>query len=284
MAPISVCLKLLLAATLLAAPAAQAQKAAAPQAAIFAAPVEAGIEEAPADIAAATLAVAALLRGLPDAALPPEIGIEPGVADKLREPQVRFEGFDLEGFHLAYVGPSRHGKSGRRIAGSLFFVDAGGRQAEQGFAVDFVARPGGGLLIKEALGERRAPQQPRILMYAVPASRVPQNFFENLRPFGELLAWLEEKSIRPGTLHSTRDPYHVFALSLDRLAAGDRITIDADQTTAAQSLLDIDGWQVAVRRLPPSRGFVAKAGYRSGKTGRAAADLATLAVGAPPKP
>jgi hypothetical protein len=269
MAPASAFRSLLLIAALCAAaPVVHAERTMA-----FRDPVDAVIDEAPADIATATLATVALLRGLPDTALPPQVTVAPGVAEKLRDPHTRFEGFDLTSFNLSYVGPPRSGKPGRRIVGTLVFADDTGRQAEQTYAIDYEFRRGG-LLIREARSERQPPPRPRVAMFAVPAGRVPTDFFAKLRPYGEMLAWLADNAA--DVRHPTSGPHHVFAVALDRLGPGDQLVIDEGKRVA-QTRLDIGGWQIAVRRVESLAGALPlSTAYRPGKWGWTVADVAAL--------
>jgi hypothetical protein len=271
MAPVSVCRSLLLAAALLGAPLVQAESAMA-----FRDAVEASIDEAPADIAAATLAAVALIRGLPEAALPPAVRVASGVAEKLRDPHTRFEGFDLTSFHLGYVGPSRSGKAGRRIVGSLVFADETGRQAEQTYAIDYTFR-GGGILIQEAMSVRHPPPRPRVTMYAVPASRVPTDFLHKVRPYGELLAWLADNAIdATNAATAAKGSHYVFAVALDRLGPDDRLILDEGKNVA-QTRLDIGGWQIAIRRVESLAGALPlRTAYRPGNFGWTVADVALL--------
>jgi hypothetical protein len=215
----------------------------------------------------------ALLRGLPDAALPPEVGVAPGATEKLRDPHTRFEGFDLTGFHLTYLGPLPGGKAGRRIIGTLVFADETGRQAEQTYAIDYLFRPGG-ILIQDARSERQAPPRPRVRMYAVPVSRVPPAFFQNVRPFGEMLGWLAENAV--DRRNAGTGPHFVFAVALDRLGKGDRLILD-EGTGATQTLLDIGGWQIAIRRIDAlDRSMTLRTNYRPARQGWTATDVAVL--------
>ncbi len=274
MASISVCRSVLLAAALLAAPLVHAE-----QATVFRGPVVASIDEAPADIAAATLATVALLRGLPDAGLPPEVAFKPGVAGKLRDPDTRFEGFDLTDIHLTYVGPSRSGQPGRHLVGSLVFTDEAGRQAEQAYAIDYTFRREG-ILVHEAVSDRQPPPRPRAVMYAVPASRVPANFFQTVRPFGEMLGWLADHAIDPQNMAAS-GPHYVFAVSLDRLGKGDRLTLDEGRPVA-QTRLDIGGWQIAVRRVESlDRAVTLRTSYLPADLAWTVEDVAVLTLPGP---
>lgn len=270
MAPASAFRSLLLIAALCAAaPVVHAERTMA-----FRDPVDAVIDEAPADIAAATLAAVALLRGMPGA-IPSQVTVAPGVAEKLRDPHTRFEGFDLTSFNLSYVGPPRSGKPGRRIVGTLVFTDDTGRQAEQTYAIDYEFRRGG-LLIQEARSERQPPPRPRVAMFAVPAERVPADFFAKLRPYGEMLAWLADNAIDVSNAATAKGPHHVFAVALDRLGPGDQLVIDEDKRVA-QTRLDIGGWQIAVRRVESLAGVLPlRTAYRPGKWGWRVADVAVL--------
>jgi hypothetical protein len=275
MAPISVCRRLLLAAALLAAPIAHAESAMS-----FRDPVEATVDEAPPDIAAATLAAVALLRGLPETALPPAVSVAPGLADRLRDPHTRFEGFDLTSFQLGYAGPSRSGKAGRRIVGTLVFADDSGRRAEQTYALDYEFRRGG-LLIREAASERQATLRPRVVMYAVPAERVPADFFNKVRPFGETLAWLADKAIDPQEAATAKGPHYAFAVALDRLGPDDRLVLDEGRKIA-QTRLDIGGWQIAIRRVESlAAALPLRTAYRPGNFGWTVADVARLPPAGP---
>lgn len=277
MAPVSACRSLLLAAALLAAALAHAGPAM-----VFRDAVEASVDEAPADIAAATLAAVALLRGLPEAALPPAVSVASGVAERLRDPHTRFEGFDLTSFHLGYVGPSRSGKAGRRIVGTLVFADESGRQAEQSYALEYEFHRGG-LRIHEAASERQPPPRPRVVMYAVPVDRVPADFFGKLRPFGETLAWLADNATdTKDAATAATGPHYVFAVALDRLAPDDRLILDEGKK-AAQTRLDIGGWQVAIQRVESLAGALPlRTAYRPGNFGWTVADVAVLPPAATP--
>lgn len=239
----------------------------------------ASMKEAPADIVAATLSTVALLRGLPDPALLRPVTFATGLPEKLRDVHTRFEGFDLAGFRLSYLGPSASGQSGRRIIGTLIFVDGSGRRAEQGYALDYSLQ-GQGLLLHDGAIGRQAPLRPRVQMYALPASRVPTDYFDRVRPFAETLDWLTRNAMdlkREPIRHA--EPVYVFAVSLDRLGNGDRLVLDAGGRVA-QTLLDIGGWQTAVSRFetPEGKPLTIRASYRSGESGRTVENVATLTL------
>lgn len=271
------CASALLAALLLVAPFSHAENIAA-----YRGSLTASIDEAPADISAVTLSAVALLRGLRDPSLLGPVKFKSGVADKLHDPHTRLEGFDLTGFRLTYLGPSSSGQAGRRIIGILTFDDAAGRRAEISYAIDYTL-DAETLLVREAMIGRKSPARPRVLMYAVPASRVPADFLMNLRPFGETLAWLANNASAVGASAPVPPEVHyVFALSLDRLGEEDRLILDKGQN-ASQSLLDIGGWQMVVRRIVPrEKPQEIRTSVRSAKTGRTVTDVATLTlIGAP---
>lgn len=268
MAFTTVCRKLPLVVALLAAAPVHAEQTKA-----FRETVTASVDQAPPDVNAAIMAVVALLRGLPEAALPGEVSAMPGVAEKLRDPHTRFEGFDLTSFHLGYLGPSPYGKESRRIVGTLVFADDSGRQAEQTYAIDY-GRRAGGILIHDAKSARQAPLRPRVKMHAVPVGRVPADFFQKVRPFGEMLGWLANNAI---DAHITgKEAFYVFAVSLDRLGEGDQLIIDAGESVA-QTRLDIGGWQLAVRRIEAvDRPLTLRTSYRPDKQAWIATDVAKL--------
>lgn len=249
------------------------------QAMVYRAPLKASLEEAPPDLTTVVLSMVALLRGLSDTTQLSPVEFAPGVTNHLRDAYTRLEGFDMAGFRLAYLGPSSSGQLGRRVIGSVAFVDQNGRRAEMGFAIDYVLQ-GAGVLVREAAIKRQAPPQPRVLMHLVPAKRVPPDFFERVRPFGEMLVWLSQNAIEPQKTPSpSSDPVYVFALGLDRLGIGDRLVLDA-AGKLPQTLLDMGGWQMAVSRFDvlPETPLAVKAEYQPEGSGKARLELATITL------
>ena len=277
MASISLSSRALLAAiALLAAPLSQAENAMA-----YRGSAATALDEAPADVVAVTLSTVALLRGLREPARLRPVTFKPGVAEKLRDPHTRFEGFDLKGFQLSYLGPSTHAKSGRRIVGSLVFADSSDLRSEVSYAIDYALQPQQ-LLIHEAAVERKSPLRPRVVMYAVPTRRMPADFFQTVRPFGETLGWLAKNSINTtNTATLGSEPHYVFAASLDRLGKQDRLILNEGEKVS-QTLLDIGGWQMIVRRVEPTdRPVTTNVSYRAGNRGGTARDIAILTLPAP---
>lgn len=273
MACISTCLKgLLLALALTAAAAAQAQKVQ-----IHRTPASIAFEEMPQDIAAVTMTLVAMLRGLPETELPPEVRLAPGSTAKLADPYTRFEGFDLRGVHFDYIGPSRQGETGRRLVGTLSFSDETGRSAHQTFAVDYgLGR--NGIVIHEAASDRAPPLVPRVVLLAVPVRQVPPDLLQTARPHGELLAWLADHAIDPKRPYQGESGFYVFAVSLDRLGPKDRLVFDA-RRPPPQKLLDQGGWVMAVRHIDTSAaGNRLSVGYRPAAHGWAIEELATFTL------
>lgn len=274
MASISWCSSVLAATLLLVAPHGQAQDATAIRGRVLA-----PLQDAPADVAAVALSATALLRGLKPAALPAGVAFAAGVAEKINDPHTRFEGFDVAGMRLSFLGPSGSGKPGRHVIGTLAFVDGAGRRAEETFVMDYVVQ-GDRLLVGEAAVRRQAPLRPRVEMYRMPASRVPADFLQRVRPFAETLDWLRRDAGDAKNPPAAKgEPLYVFAISLDRLESGDRLQLDA-AGQLAQMLVDIGGWQLAVSRIEqlPDAPLTLRANYRSARLDRTVENLATLSI------
>lgn len=261
----------LLAALLLMVPVAQAQDATAIRGTVVA-----PLQDAPADVVAATLSVVAALRGLKDPAQFKPVEFAAGAMKNISDPHTRFDGFDVAGLHLGYVGPSASGLPGRRIVGTLAFVDGAGRRAEETIALDYLVKPDG-LLVREAVVGRQAPLRPRIVLYRLPASRMPADFLAQIKPFGETLDWLARNADNDESGATSGEPFFIFAVSMDRLESDDRLTLDADGRIA-QTLLDIGGWQMVVSRIDPGANapMTLRVNYRSARLGRTIENLATL--------
>lgn len=263
----------LLAALLLMAPVAQAQDATAIRGTVVA-----PLQDAPADVVAATLSVVAALRGLKDPAKFKPVEFAAGAMKNISDPHTRFDGFDVAGLHLGYLGPSASGLPGRRIVGTLAFVDGAGRRAEETIALDYLVKADG-LLVREAAVARQAPLRPRVVLYRLPASRMPADFFARIKPFDETLDWLARTATPANMETAGGEPLFVFAVSMDRLENHDRLILDADGPIE-QTLLDIGGWQMAVSRIESGTDapMTLRVNYRSARLGRNVENLATLKI------
>ncbi|MBU0751111.1 MAG: hypothetical protein KJ787_09995 [Gammaproteobacteria bacterium] len=261
----------LLAALMLMVPLSQAQDATAIRGTVVA-----PLQEAPADVVAATLSVVAALRGLKDPARFKPVEFTAGAMKNISDPHTRFDGFDVAGLYLGYLGPSASGQPGRRIVGTLAFVDGAGRRAEETIALDYLVKADG-LLVREAAVARQAPLRPRVVLYRLPASRMPADFLAQIKPFGETLDWLARNAVTAASEAAAGEPFFVFAVSMDRLEHHDRLILDADGRIE-QTLLDIGGWQMVVSRIEPGADapMTLRVNYRSARLGRVIENLATL--------
>lgn len=223
---------------------------------VFDKPIEFSLAETPADIAAAALAVIARMRGIGDPDVTDPVFFADGVGEKLVEESFFYDGFDVETIRIGYLGPSETGAPGRRVYGTLGFVDPLGRRATTSFGIDYVLGDGD-IFVADAARRTVGMMQPDVRLYVLDSDDVPDDFLAEIEDHVAFLEFVAANAVPVADMAETEKPgdYTVVALSLDRMPVDGSLYVNVGAAASGEKIslgeqlvLDFDGWRVAAVR------------------------------------
>ncbi|MEP0069917.1 hypothetical protein [Pyruvatibacter sp.] len=165
------------------------------------------------------------------------------VREELVEPVFRYDGFMVSNIQIESFATIKDQNDAYRILGLVVFEDAAARRIYTEFAAYYDVTDKG-VLIDWASARIRTPSQPTILWFAVdpddltPGSYAPPNQLT-------LMRLLEKHGIAKPPSADRRD-VAIFAISMDRFAAGD-MPVAADNAAGLEvSTFNLGGWPAAL--------------------------------------
>ena len=206
----------------------------------------------PPDVDMALLAVVAALRHAPDTA-PPQVDFAPGVAAALAEDGFSYQGFQLADVQdLAVEGIDTPSGQVRRLTGGMLFVDGVQRRAVAAFAVDYRPAAGDGILVVDGATDVVAPAEPRIALYLLPVSAVPEDATSVAPDQLRLMDWLSPAALcfgseDPGLSETAKAMTDEFALIPGQTSEDGRLTVSTARCLGSCGLAPV---AVFMDRLP----------------------------------
>jgi len=205
------------------------------------------------DIAAVVYAAALQMRGSSVDTSP--VSFSAAAQQALREESHIYRGFGRPLYSLLRFVRSDGQENVYDLGVAMFFVDAGLRRSavygEFTYALGETQ-----IVAQSARLSPIVPDRPQTVLSIVPADRVPNDLLQTYPTHAELLPWVVVNALSAGeqaTVPSGKQPYYIFAASLDRLAEGAklgiRISDDAngmDGEAGGCMEVDYEGWHVAV--------------------------------------
>ncbi len=204
--------------------------------------------ELPEDIRVAVRTVALLTRGVRDEAALRPVTIARGVMASLGKPVTTLSDFRSDRLGLSAILEPADGKQGRRIVGTLRFVEDAGRTALAGFSVDYG-------FTADALTMRRVslytvmPENPRWLLYLVPKSRASMADWQKFQTWGEAMEAMRALSVAPA--QARKEDCWVVLFALDRLPPGGQAQATLDGRAMTFTSKDFAGWPVLFGEAGP---------------------------------
>ena len=211
------------------------------------------IESKRPDIAAVVYAAALQMRGSSVDTSP--VSFSAAAQQALREESHIYGGFGRPLYSVLRFVQSGGQENVYDLGVAMFFVDAGLRRSAVYGEFTYVLGETQ-IVVQSARLSPIVPDRPQTVLSIVPADRVPNDLLQTYRTHAELLPWVVVNALSAGeqaTVPSGKQPYYIFAASLDRLAEGAtleiRISDDANGLVGeAGDCMDMDyeGWHVAV--------------------------------------
>jgi len=211
------------------------------------------IESKRPDIAAVVYAAALQMRGSSVDTSP--VSFSAAAQQALRQETHIYRGFGRPLYSLLRFVRSDGQENVYDLGVAMFFVDAGLRRSavygEFTYALGETQ-----IVVQSARLSPIMPDRPQTVLSIVPADRVSNDLLQTYPTHAELLPWVVVNALSAGeqaTVPSGKQPYYIFAASLDRLAEGAKLEIrisnDANGMDGeAGDCMDTDyeGWHVAV--------------------------------------
>jgi len=200
------------------------------------------VETLPWEISAVIGAMVLEMRKLEEAGPVWPVAIDDGVAQALKEPDFRYQGFDLSAVAVTWY--QRAFSGALDLAAILTFVDGDSRRGIVSAALSFIIT-GEGIQVTSADLALMATPTIRVRIVIAPGGGSPNANFS-----GRLNAAVE-KEVTPRTAESFPQKFEVQAFFLDRLPPNAQVEIrlgtDAAGTAGfgVGTSADFDGWRVA---------------------------------------
>jgi len=200
------------------------------------------VETLPWEIAAVVGAAVLEMRKLEDAGPVWPVAFEDGAAQALKEPDFRYQGFDLSAVAVTWY--QRTFSGAMDLSAILTFVDGDGRRGVVSAVLSFIIT-GDGIQVIAADVALMAPPTNRVRIVIAPAGVSPNANFSGL------LNAAAENEIIPVTADPFPQDFEIQGFFLDRMPpdAQVEIRLGRDGTSTAGfgvgAVTDFDGWRVA---------------------------------------
>lgn len=202
----------------------------------------------PEDIRVAVRTAAALTRGIRDEKSFQPVRFERGVLASLEKPQTTLSDFEADRLGISAILEPDGGKQGRKVVGTLRYIEEAGRAALMGFSIDYG-------FTRDAMTVRQAsiftvmPEKARWLAYFVPKSRAGLADWQRLETWGDAMETMKRFSVSAAEARKEESWIVIFAL--DRLPAGGQVLATLDGRPEQLVARDFAGWPVFFGEMPP---------------------------------
>lgn len=178
----------------------------------------------PADITLATRALLLRIRGIRDRNAETTVRFSRPVAAKLAAQAPRYPGFALKQIRIRQLAPSerRDIARGRRLIGEFVLRDQSGRNARQGFAIDY-RFDGSHVDVHDAAVLTLPPTRPEVQSYVVPAEKMPLNWAEKGLSHLALLERIETAAVDPADPPGGMRNWMMYVFVMDQLPDDDKL-------------------------------------------------------------
>lgn len=210
----------------------------------------AALDEAslPEDVRVAIRTASLLARGVRDERSLRPVTFERGVMASLAKPTTTLPDFVADRFGLSAILEPAGGKQGRKLVGTLRFVEEAGRAALEGFTIDYG-------FTADAMTVRRVslytvmPENPRWMLYLVPKSRASMADWQKLQTWGEAMDAMRALAAAPE--QARKEDCWVVLFALDRLPPGGQSQATLDGRAMTFVSKDFAGWPVLFGEAGP---------------------------------
>ncbi|MBX3491931.1 MAG: hypothetical protein KF899_03170 [Parvibaculum sp.] len=202
----------------------------------------------PEDVRVAIRTAALLTRGVRDERSLRPVTFERGVMASLAKPTTTLPGFVADRFGLSAILAPAGGRQGRKLVGTLRFVEEAGRAALEGFTIDYG-------FTADAMTVRRVslytvmPENPRWMLYLVPKSRASMTDWQKFQTWGEAMDAMRALSVAPAQVRN--EDCWVVLFALDRLPPGGQSQATLDGRAMTFVSKDFAGWPVLFGEAGP---------------------------------
>lgn len=203
----------------------------------------------PEDVRVAIRTASLLARGVRDERSLRPVTFERGVMASLAKPTTTLPDFVADRFGLSAILEPAGGKQGRKLVGTLRFVEEAGRAALEGFAIDYG-------FTADAITVRRVslytvmPENPRWMLYLVPKSRASMADWQKFQTWGEAMEAMRALSVAPE--QARNEDCWVVLFALDRLPPGGQSQATLDGRAMTFVSKDFAGWPVLFGEARPA--------------------------------
>ena len=215
---------------------------------------DAVVDEAtlPEDVRVAIRTAALLARGVRDERALRPVTFERGVMASLAKPTTTLPDFSADRFGLSAILEPAGGKQGRKLVGTLRFVEEAGRAALEGFTIDY-GFTADAMTIRRMSLYTVMPEGPRWMLYLVPKARASMADWQTFQTWGEAMAAMSELAVAPDEVRGADCWVVLFAL--DRLPPNGQAQAMFDGRTLKITSRDYAGWPVLFAEArPPAKG------------------------------